>query len=66
MPNVKMLRSVATALGVSYNELAVLAGYADAPDGDDEAAADGRWFAGLPAEMRRWLKGVAETYPLRR
>ncbi|MGD9712698.1 MAG: helix-turn-helix domain-containing protein [Thermomicrobiales bacterium] len=63
VPNVAMLRRVAGALGVSYNELAVLAGYADGVEAADEAAADGRWFAGLSPEVRRWVRRMVETHP---
>jgi hypothetical protein len=62
-PNVAMLRKLAGALGVSYNELVTAAGYMDPPEAEDEAAADGRWFAGLPRETRRWLRQVVEGYP---
>jgi hypothetical protein len=48
---------------VSYNELAVLAGYAGPPEGEEEEAADGRWLASLPADLRRWVRRVVESHP---
>jgi transcriptional regulator with XRE-family HTH domain len=63
-PSVAMLRRLAGVLSVSYNELALLAGYMDPEtELDAEAAADREWFAALPVELRMWLRRVAETYP---
>lgn len=50
---------VRRGMRVVYIGLTVLAGYADAPEMEDEEAWDGRWFAGLPPEGRRWLPRVA-------
>ncbi len=62
-PRAETLRELAGVLGVSCVEPAVLAGYADPPGVEDEAAADGRWFARLLPELRRWLRAVAELHP---
>jgi transcriptional regulator with XRE-family HTH domain len=61
--NVAMLRKLAAVLGLSYNELVVLAGYADPPNDVrdvDDPAADGHWYAGLPSETRRLIRALVE------
>jgi transcriptional regulator with XRE-family HTH domain len=67
-PDPGVLRSIATVLGVTYEELAALAGYQDVPVGevavytDAEKAALLRRLAGYPSDFLRRLERSAAAF----
>lgn len=71
-PSAQVLRRIATVIGADYNDLAVLAGYADINDGTEiirttpEKAASLRRLSRYPAEaIDRFERFMADVFLLR-